>query len=89
MFVRIAQIFTIITLYVELVKGDCTACLPPTQVCDPSAESNGGANGLFFFTSTSDENGCTVITVYCADGNNDTAGNWMIGAQGVSSSNIS
>ena len=78
MFVRIVKIFAIITLYVELVKGDCTCCPPIAVTCDPDPTVYDAIDGVFTQTYTNDTNGCTVATLRCTDDTDTNENSVMI-----------
>lgn len=65
--VWLIQIFATFTLYVEVVKGDCTSCPPVSLTCDPHPEQFNSVNGIFSQSFTTDENGCKVVTLSCKD----------------------
>ena len=73
--VWLIQVFTTFTLYVEVVKGDCTSCPPVSIACDPHPEDFNSVNGVFSQSFTTDANGCKVVTLSCKDdsGSGDTS----------------
>ena len=83
------QIFVIITLYVELVKGDCTCCPPITVACDPDPAVYDAVDGILTQTFTTDGNGCTVATLRCTDDTDTNDNSVMIDYDSVGSFEIS
>ena len=64
---RLIQIFTALSLYVESVKGDCTSCPVATLACDPNPGDLNAVNGIFSQTVGNDTNGCMTLTFHCTD----------------------
>ena len=67
----------IVSLSVELTKGDCTSCPSVPLDCF-------GNDGIYSYVMGTDTNGCSTITMYCTDSSGSSSSTSIISEQSVS-----